>query len=95
MVDLVLLSFDIPLLYYYINLRSSINLSSGYIYLSLGIYLLCSFVIVSKFFCSELLETFVILSAILLTIKSPVTSATFSIILFEVVLSASASDYLA
>ena len=63
--------FDISWLYYYINLRSSIILclSSGDIYLSLGISLSCSFVIVSELFWSELLETFVILSATSLPTK--------------------------
>ena len=50
-----LLFFDIPLLHYYIYPRSSIIfcLSSGDIYLSLVISLLCSFVTVSEliFFC--------------------------------------------
>ena len=84
MVDLVyylrnLLFLNIPLLYYYINLRSSIIfcLSSEDIYLSLDISLSCSFVLVSELFCSELLETFVILLAILLPIKSPVASVVF------------------
>ena len=63
-----LLFFDIPLLCNYINLRSSIIfcLSSADIYLSLGISLSCPF---------KIFETFVILSAILLPIKSPVASA--------------------
>ena len=71
--------FDISLLYYYINLRSSITfcLSSGDTYLSLGISLSCSFVIVSELFCSKLLEAFVILLATLLQIKSLVDSAVF------------------
>ena len=43
--------------------------------LSLGISLSCSFVTVSELFCCEFFETFVILSAILLPIKSPVASA--------------------
>ena len=40
------LFFDVPLLFFYINLRSSIIfcLSSGDIHLSLGISLSCSFV---------------------------------------------------
>ena len=50
---------------------------SGNIYLSLGISLSCSIVIVSNLFCSELLETFAILLAILLPIKSLVASAVF------------------
>ena len=84
MVDLAyyltnLLFVDIPLLYYYINLRSSriFCLSSGDIYLSLDISLSCSFVIISELFCGELLETLVILSAILLPVKSPVAYAAF------------------
>ena len=74
-----LLFFDIPLLYYYINLRSStiFCLSSGDIYLSLGISLPYSFVTVFESFYSELLEVFIILLAILLPIKSPVVSAVF------------------
>ena len=46
-------------------------------YLSLGISLSCSFVTVSELFCCEFCETFVILSAILLPIRSPVASAVF------------------
>ena len=64
MVDLVYyltnsLFFDVPLLYYYINLRllTYFCLPSGDTYLPLGIYLSCSFVIVSELFCGELLET--------------------------------------
>ena len=82
MVDLVycltnLLFFDIPLLHYYniiFNLRLSVIfcLSSGDIYLSLGISLSCLFVFVSELFC-EFCETFVILSRI----KSLVASAVF------------------
>ena len=98
MIDLVyyqtnLLFSDIALLYYYINLRSSIIFcfSSGNIYLSLS----CLFVIVSELFCGNLLETFVILLAILLPIKSPVASAVSGIIVFEVIFSASIADCLA
>ena len=71
-----LLIFDIPLLYY-VNLNSLIicHLFSGDIYLSFGISV--SF----KLFCEcNFLEDFqalVILSAILLPIKSPVASAVF------------------
>ena len=78
-----LVFFDIPLLYYYINLSASIIscLSSGDIYLSLGISfgisLSFSFVTVSEFFRCEFFETFVILLAILLPIKSPIASAAF------------------
>ena len=48
-----LLFFNIPLLYYYINLRSSIVfcLSSGDICLSLVISYSCTFVTVSEFCC--------------------------------------------
>ena len=84
MVDLVyclqnVLFFDIPLLYYYINLRSSIilYLSSGDMYISLGISLLFSFLTISKLFCAEVFETFVILSAILLPNKSLAASVVF------------------
>ena len=41
------------------------------------------------------METLVILSAILLPIKSPVSSAVFRIALFETVFIASAADFLA
>ena len=62
--------------YYYINLRSPIIfcLSSGEIYLSLGI---SSSSFVSELFCSEVFEIPVILSAILFPMKSPVASAVF------------------
>ena len=66
-------------------------LSSKDIFLSLGIFLSCSFVTVSELSCCELSETFVILLAILLPIKSPVASAVFRITFFEIVLSASAA----
>ena len=90
-----LLLFDVSLLYYYINLKSSIIfcLSSGDICLSLGVFLPCSFVTVSELLCCEFFEAFVILTAILLPIKSPVASAVFSITLFEEVLSASVADF--
>ena len=79
------------LLYYYIkifklryytiilNIILSITfyLSSGDIYLSLGISLSFSFVTVSELFCCEFFETFVILLAILLPIKSQVASTVF------------------
>ena len=91
------------LLYCYINIRSSIVfcLSSGNTYLFLGISLsnpvfFLSLLNVSEIFCGELLETFVIESAILLPVKSPVASAvSFLIALFEAVSSASVGDYLA
>ena len=74
-----LLFFDILLLYCYINLRSSIIfcLSSGDIYLSLGISLAYSLLNISKLFCGEVFQTFTILSPILLPIKSPIASAVF------------------
>ena len=67
-----LLFFDIPLLYYYINLRSSIVFcfSSEDICLSLGISLSSLFVTASELFSRKVFENFVILSAILLPIKS-------------------------
>ena len=43
--------------------------------ISLGIFLSSSFVTVSKLFCCKIFETFVILLAILLPIKSSVTPA--------------------
>ena len=45
--------------------------------ISLGVSLPFSFVNVSELFCGEFLESFVILSAILLPIKSAVPSAVF------------------
>ena len=91
-----LLFFDIPLLYFYINLVNIfLFFFRRYIYLSFGISLSCSFLIVSKLLCDKVHETFVILSAIWLTIKSPVASAVFWIPHFEVVLSASVADCLA
>ena len=48
-----------------------------YIYLSLGISLSCSFLIVSELFCCDFFESFVILSEILLQLESPVASAAF------------------
>ena len=76
-----LLFFGIRLLHYYINLNSSIIccLSCGDIYLSFGISLLASFegevLVCSSFRYS--FEEFVILSAILLPIKSTVASAVY------------------
>ena len=99
MVDLMhclanLLCFDIPLLYFYINLNSSIIccFSSGDIYLSLGISLLA----LSK--CNsfkDFVETLVISSAILLPIKSPVASAVFLIAVLEAVFIGFVEDFLA
>ena len=93
--------FDISLLYYHIHLSSSITScpSSRDIYLSLGISLgiswSISLVTVSELFYCKIFETFVVLLAILLPIKSPVDSAVFSINIFEIILSASVADYLA
>ena len=71
-----LLFFDIPLLYYiiyyYINLRYY-SFFCRYIYLSLSI----SSLFLTELFCGEVIETLVILSAILFPIKSPVASAVF------------------
>ena len=86
------LSFsNIALLYYYINLRLPINfsLSSGDIYLSLGIYLSLSFVTVSELLFGETSEIFVTLSAILLPIKSLLV---YAALLFETVLNASVTQ---
>ena len=87
--------FNNPPLYCYINLRSSIFfcLSSGDTYLSLGISFSSSLLTVSDLFCCKFFETFVILLAILLTIKPAVASAVFWIALFEAVLYASAADF--
>ena len=75
-----LLCFEIPLLYYYVNLGSLIIccLSPGDIYLSFSISLYSiSFLTISKLFRGELSENFVILSAILLLITLPFSSAVF------------------
>ena len=84
MVDLInycltnLLFFDIPLLYYYTNLNSSIIccLSSGDMYLFFGMSFGLALPASDSLF-GVFLETFVILSAILLPVKSPVASAVF------------------
>ena len=62
---------------YYINLELSIIvcLCSAERYLSLSISF--SFVTVPELFCGDIFETFVILSAVLFPIKSPVASAVF------------------
>ena len=94
-----LLFFGIPLLYYYINLNSSIisYLSCGDIYLPFGISLLasyeCNFGEGSVF--GVFFETLVILSAILLPIKSPVPSDFFRVSLFEAIFIASVAYFLA
>ena len=76
------LFFGIPLLYYYTSLNSSIIfcLSSGDMYLFLGVVISTSFSFVSSFgnsFVDFFFGTLVILSTILLPIKSPVASAVF------------------
>ena len=88
----IFLFLDIPLLYFYINLRPPIIfcLFPGVIYLSLGIYISksifsASFVTVSELFCCDVFENFVILLPILLPIKSPAASAVELIALFEAV----------
>ena len=99
MVDLMhclknLLFFGMPLLYYYTNLNSSIIccLFSGDMYLSFG----ASDSSLASLFCGflDFLETLVILSAILLPIKSPIASAVFWIALFEAVFIASVFGFL-
>ena len=99
MVDLVncptnLSFFDIPSLYYYINLRSSKTCCffSGDICIFFGISINFSYVCESV---SELIpnEFFVILLVILLPIKSPVVSAVFWIALFEAVLCGYVADF--
>ena len=65
-------------------------------YFSIKSWIFCfTFTTISRLFCGELLDALVILSAILLPIKSLVTSAVFWIALFEALLSASIADYLA
>ena len=92
------LFFDIPLLYYYTNLKSSIIccLFSGDMYLSFG----ASDSSLASLFCEhnfaeDFLETLVIFSAILLLIKSPVASAVYWIALFEAVFIATVVDFFA
>ena len=74
-----LLFFDISRLYYYITVKPAMILciSSGDTYISLGISLSCSYVIVSELLGGELLEAFAILLEIWLPIKSTVASAAF------------------
>ena len=65
-----LLFFDSPLFYYYVNLRSaSVFLSNPVFSVSLSTS--------SEVFFGKYLDTFVILSAILLRIKSLVASVVF------------------
>ena len=93
-----LLFFGIPLLYYHTNRNSWINccLSSGDMHLFLRVAFSTFFSV--SLFCKYLVgffETLVILSVILLPIKSPVASAVFWIALFEAVFIASVVDFLA
>ena len=76
---------DIPLLYYHLNLKSSIT--SCHFSADMSFF--------RHFFIILMCNFFVILSAILLSIKSPVACAFFCITLFEEVLSASVADFLA
>ena len=57
--------------------------------------LLWSFAIVYELFCGKVLQTFVILIAVLLPVKSPVASPDLWIVLFKVVLRLYAADCLA
>ena len=78
-------------------------LSSGDIYLFLGVAISTSSSFVWSLSCNFLecnyiaafFETLVILSALLLPIKSPVASAVYWIVLFDAAFIASAVDYLA
>ena len=81
------------ILNYCINVRSSIIfcLSSRYVYLSVSI----SSSFVADFFGVEVFEAFVVLSAILLPVKSLVASAGFWITYFQAVLNVSVTDVLA
>ena len=76
---------------YYSHFINNFCLSSEVIYLSLAISISCSFAIVSELICGKVFEIFVILSAILLPVKSPVAPA---VTLFEVVLSPCVLDCL-
>ena len=106
MVDLILRCLtnspilDIPLLYCYTNLNSSIIccLSSGDIYLFFGAPFGLALLASVSLFCNsfgDFFETIVILSIILLPFKSPVASAVFGISLFDAVFIASVVDFLA
>ena len=90
MADLFYFLKNIIFFYYYIDLTSLIIFLSffGDLHLSFGISLSSlmfsvSFVTLSKLSCVKVLETLMILSAILLPIKSPVASAVFSIDFFK------------
>ena len=78
-----LLFFGIPLLYYYINLNSSIIccLSFGEIYLSFGISLLTSFDCISSL--RDFFDALVILSAILLPTKSQLLQLFFELLFLK------------
>ena len=85
-----LLFFNIPLLYYYINFRLSVIfcLSSEDIYLSFDISLSnlvfsVSLSTVSELFCGESFDTFLILSTILLPIKSKLLLQCFEMLLLK------------
>ena len=69
-------TFIIHIAYHYISLNHE-NKSMENMFLSLGISLSCSFVIVSELFCCEFYEIPVNLLAILFLMKSPVASAVF------------------
>ena len=88
--------FDIPLLCYYVNLRSSIIfcLFSGDMYSFISLICSSPFVTVSKLFFGEVFETFVILAVVLLPIKSRVNSV-FWIAIFEAILCGSVANCLA
>ena len=89
--------FDIPLLCYYVNLRSSIIfcLFSGDMYSFISLICSSPFVTVSKLFFGEVFETFVILAVVLLPIRSWVNSAVFWIAIFEAILCGSVANCLA
>ena len=70
-------------------------LSHGDIYPFLGIFESCSFLTGSELFCGEGFETLFLSAFFFLLIKSSVPFDIFRIALFEAVLNASVSDYLA
>ena len=99
---IICIFFDITLLYYFLNFRSPIIccLFSGDIHFSFGIFLsrpifAFSFAVGSRLFFHEVIRTFIILSAILLPIKSPVASAVFFNYSFVSIFSVSVPDRLA
>ena len=91
------LFFDIPLLYYYINLRSSkiFCLSSRDIYLCVCISLSCSFVTVSELFCVDFFLSSCNSVSNFITNQITRCLCCFWVTLFELVLSAPVADYLA